>query len=69
MSAFTKQQIVDDVLARLNDVKDGKVLREVRPFLGGALYVVGFTDSSDGGKKENYVFEKDIGQQEFAGIA
>jgi hypothetical protein len=58
MSNFTKQQIVDDVLAKLNDVKDGKVLREVRPFLGGTLYVVGFTDT-DGGKKENYVFEKD----------
>jgi len=59
MTEVSKQQIVDDVLSRQNNVKDGKILREVNPFLGGVLYVVGFTDTDDGSGKENYVFQKD----------
>ena len=57
MSQFNKQQIVDETLSKLNNARDGKILREVKPFLGGILYIVGFTDS-DGELKENYVFEK-----------
>lgn len=58
MAVYTRQQISDEVLSRQDGAVDGKVLREVRPFIGGALYVVGFT-GNDGKPYENFVHEKD----------
>ena len=58
MSEITDQeQIVNEVISRQNNAKDGKILREVSPFLGGTLYVVGFTDSKNS-SVENYAFLK-----------
>jgi hypothetical protein len=58
MSTPTPQQIVELVTSRLMDVSNVKIIRQTDPFLGGTLYIVGFSDRN-GSLLENYVLHRD----------